>query len=101
MEKDDPVTRRSVIATAGTAGLALFGCPVEVARAESPAEPRGEGFPSVAASCCCCHKCVGEVGPFAELAEGLYICYPCVRLSTAVIEQECERRGTPLKEYHE
>lgn len=101
MEKDGGVTRRSVIATAGTAGLALFGCPLGVVRAESPAEPRGEGSLSVAASCCCCHKCVGEVGPFAELAEGLYICYPCVRLSADIIEQQCERRGTPLTEYHE
>jgi hypothetical protein len=58
--------------------------------------------PSPRDTCCsfCC-KNSREVGPLVEAPDQVAICYAWVRLCAAIIEQECELRGVPLKEYHD
>jgi ATP-dependent Clp protease ATP-binding subunit ClpX len=54
-----------------------------------------------AAWCSFCHRNARKVGPLAEGPDMIRICYACVRLCAAIIEQECERLGVPPKEYHD
>jgi hypothetical protein len=58
-------------------------------------------MPETKATCVCCKKTMKEVGPFAALAEGVGICYPCLMLSKAIIEQECERLGIKPRLEHD
>ncbi len=51
--------------------------------------------------CSFCRKNYRQVGPLAEGPDQVYICYACVRLCAAIIEQDCERRGMAPKEYHD
>ena len=50
--------------------------------------------------CSFCRKSSEEVGPFAEGPGAVYICYPCVRLCSQIIEQTCRQRGIPIKKFH-
>jgi len=47
--------------------------------------------------CYFCRRSHNEVGPLAEGPDQVYICYECVRLCGAVIEEECRRRNVALK----
>jgi hypothetical protein len=49
--------------------------------------------------CSFCRRDRSETGPLAEGPDRVYICYVCVELCAAIIEQECERAGTPVQRW--
>jgi ATP-dependent Clp protease ATP-binding subunit ClpX len=74
---------------------------------DSPLETQGDTMPEPEqpqgardAYCSFCRLSHRDVGPLAEGPGLVFICYACVQLCAAIIEQECERTGKPLKTEH-
>jgi ATP-dependent protease Clp ATPase subunit len=51
------------------------------------------------ARCTFCQKDISETGALAEGPNRVYICYVCVELCAAIIEQQCESAGIPVKRW--
>ncbi len=77
-----------------------MGILYEPGEGSAAAAPQTEDTDADETRCSFCSKAHSEVQPFAEGPGNVYICYPCIRLCADIIDQECQRRGIPLKEYH-
>ena len=49
--------------------------------------------------CSFCEKTPRETGPLAEGPRRVFICYVCIELCAAIIEDECKRTGQPVKHW--
>jgi ATP-dependent protease Clp ATPase subunit len=56
-----------------------------------------EAIRARSAYCSFCCKKHTEVGPLAEGPNWVYICHKCARLCAEIIEQELQRKGSPVE----